>query len=130
MHVRIRKEAIDAIVDHARQTAPAECCGMLLGTTDSVVEAARARNLSEDANRFLIDPADHLRARREGRRSGLEVIGFYHSHPHSLAVPSETDLAEATYPNHLFLIVSPTEPPDVRVFELQDGAFLEREVIA
>lgn len=114
---------------HARSAAPAECCGMLLGTHDSIVDAARARNLSKDATRFLIDPADHIRVRRAGRASGLAVIGFYHSHPHSLPVPSDTDLAEATYPNHLLLIVNPTQSPAVRVFELLDGGFLEREVL-
>ena len=117
-------------MQHAREASPAECCGMLLGRSDSIVEAAAARNLSAHPHRFLIDPQDHIRARREGRERGLDVIGFYHSHPHSPAVPSETDLAEAAYPHHHFLIVSlATELPEVRVFELRDGAFEEREFV-
>lgn len=129
-HVGIRKAAFDAVVEQAREAAPAECCGMLLGSRGSIVEAAAARNLSPDANRFLVDPVDHIRVRREGRARGLDVIGFYHSHPHSPAVPSATDLAEAAYPDHLSLIVCPTEPPEVRLFELRDGAtFLERALI-
>ena len=101
---------------------------MLLGTGESILEAAAARNLSDNPNRFLIDPADHIRARRDGRERGLDVIGFYHSHPHSPAAPSDTDLAESAYPDHLFLIVRPTEPAEARVFELRDGAFLEKEL--
>ena len=95
----------DDIVAHARETAPAECCGLLVGTATAIVEAVRATNLSENPSRFLIDPKDHIRARREARARGLDVIGFYHSHPHSDAQPSATDLAEASYENHLYLIV-------------------------
>ena len=65
------------------------------------------RNLSDDPNRFLLDPKDHIDARRAARARGLEVVGFYHSHPHSEPEPSIADLAEATYPGYLYLIVRP-----------------------
>ncbi len=84
------------------------------------------RNLAGDPNRFLIDPEEHIAARREGRRRGLELVGFYHSHPHSPAVPSATDLAEAAYPGHLYAIVSlVAEPALVRLYRLESGRFVE-----
>jgi desampylase len=127
--VGLGRAAHDDIIAHARETAPAECCGLLIGSKGAgqvIVESARARNIAADPNRFEIHPEDHLRVRRDARQRGLEVLGFYHSHPHSPATPSPTDLAEATYPGHLYLIVSlDTEPAEVRLYRLENGAFEE-----
>jgi proteasome lid subunit RPN8/RPN11 len=124
--VILRQAALDTVVSHARETAPAECCGVLLGTAGVVHEARPARNLATDPNRFLIDPKDHIDARRDARARQLEVVGFYHSHPHSAAVASATDVAEATYAGHLYLIVGlADETPDVRLFRFEAGAFVE-----
>jgi proteasome lid subunit RPN8/RPN11 len=128
--VIVCRAALDAAIAHARETAPAECCGMLLGTPDVVMEARPARNLATDPNRFLIDPKDHIDARREARARAFDVVGFYHSHPHSAAVPSETDLAEASYPHHLYLIVGLAgEQPDSRLYRLEDRGFREENCL-
>src|SRR5262249_32741628 len=109
--------AIAEIVAHARQAAPAECCGLLLGRGETIVESDRARNIATRPTRFEIDPQDHIDRRREARTRGLDVVGFYHSHPASAPIPSETDRAQAAYPNHLYLIVGLTsDPPEVRLF--------------
>jgi proteasome lid subunit RPN8/RPN11 len=124
--VIVRRAALDAVVSHARETAPAECCGVLLGAPEAVIDARPARNLATDPNRFLIDPKDHIDARREARARGLDVVGFYHSHPHSAAVPSAVDLEEASYPDHLYLIVGlASERPEVRLYRLTTGAYFE-----
>ena len=122
--IRVARAAIDAIVAHAREAAPAECCGLLLGTASTVAEAARMTNIADDpGSRFVIDPKDHIDGRRRARTRGHEVVGFYHSHPLSPARPSPADLAEAAYPGHLYVIVSLVdEPPDVRLFQLDEGA--------
>ena len=122
---------LEHIVAHAREAQPAECCGLLLGSGSTIAEAVRTRNASDDPNRFLIDPQAHIEARREARGRDLGVIGFYHSHPHSPAEPSSTDLKEASYPDHLYLIVSPaTDPPEIQLFKLVAGNFLEVPFIA
>src|SRR5438552_2120995 len=94
----IRHETLEVIMAHARAAAPGECCGILIGNDDSIDEAVRAQNIADGPSRFLIDPKDHIDARRAARGRGLEVLGFYHSHPHSPAWPSPTDVAEAAYP--------------------------------
>jgi proteasome lid subunit RPN8/RPN11 len=115
---------------HSCDAAPAECCGILLGSAGTIIEAVRARNQSANPNRYHIDPADHLAARREARRRGLEVVGFYHSHPHSVAEPSPTDIAEATYPSHIYAIVSLAgEPAQVRLYLLEGGSFREEPFV-
>jgi len=116
---------IDGIVAHARDSVPAECCGLLLGGADTVLAAAPARNIADDpARRFLIDPKDHIDGRRHARDRGLQVVGFYHSHPVSPAEPSAADLAEASYPGHLYVIVSlAAATPNVTVYRFDAGNF-------
>jgi proteasome lid subunit RPN8/RPN11 len=121
--IRVNRTAIEAVVAHAREAAPAECCGLLLGH-DTIVEAVRTRNIATVPTRFLIDPKDHIDRRRDARQRGLDVIGFYHSHPRSPAWPSEADRAEAAYPGHLYFIVSlAADVPDLRLFRYAEGNF-------
>src|SRR5262249_34898830 len=115
-----------AVIAHAKECQPRECCGILLGTADHIGEAVRAANLAESTTRFLIDPKAHIEARRTARTRGLKVVGFYHSHPHSAALPSETDLAEAEYPECVHLIVGFVEGrPEIRIFNYADGRAME-----
>ena len=121
------RAVIDAVVSHARSAAPDECCGLLLGAEGRVVDARPARNAADDARRrYVLDPKDHFDGRRDARARGLDVIGFYHSHPRSPAAPSESDRAEATYDGHLYLIVGlAAEPPEVALYRVERGNFLE-----
>ena len=117
---------MDAIVRHAREAAPAECCGVLIGSAQFVEEACAARNVAERPDaRFLIDPQDHFAAIRHARERGFSVVGFYHSHPRSAPEPSETDRAEASYPDHLHVIVSLAgDAPELRLYRYGGGNFL------
>jgi proteasome lid subunit RPN8/RPN11 len=126
----VRTGVLEAVVAHALGARPAECCGILLGRDDEIVEAVRTGNLAQSANRFLIDPRDHINVRRAARDRGLDVIGFYHSHPRSTGEPSATDLAEASYPNHLCLIVGlGSSPAEVRLYRLAGSGFLEMSFV-
>ena len=128
--MNISRASIDVIVAHAREAAPAECCGLLLGRGDEIVEAVRTRNIADQPARFLIDPKDHIDGRRDARRRGLAVVGFYHSHPHSPAEPSDADRAEANYADHLYLIVSlASNPPAMSVFTFERGNFRPLPVV-
>ena len=126
----IRQEALDVIVAHARAEAPAECCGMLIGRDASIDEAVRAKNIAAGPTRFLIDPKDHIDAIRAARHRGLEVLGFYHSHPHSPAWPSPTDVTEAAYPDSVYLIVSlERAAEDTRLFRIAQSGTIELPLI-
>jgi proteasome lid subunit RPN8/RPN11 len=98
---------------------------VLLGRGDTIIDSARARNVADDPlRRFMLDPKDHIGSRRQARERGLAVVGFYHSHPASPAEPSATDLAEAGYADHLYLIVSlAADAPEVSLFRLEGGNF-------
>jgi proteasome lid subunit RPN8/RPN11 len=126
----LKSEVVQAVVAHAREAAPAECCGVLLGAADEVVEAVRTRNIADRPTRFEIEPIDHIRAQKSARGRGLDIVGFYHSHPHSSAVPSETDIAQANYPDHLHLIVSlASDPPEARLYRYDGRNFVEEAFV-
>ena len=86
---------------HGEETYPHECCGILLGKSDSdnitVATLLRAGNTCTDSahNRYNIAPQELIAAQRQARKSGLDIVGFYHSHPDHPAQWSPTDFAEA-----------------------------------
>jgi proteasome lid subunit RPN8/RPN11 len=99
--LRLPPAIYDAIRAHGEETYPHECCGALLGrsTPDGwIVEASvRAGNTRTDSahNRYHIAPLELVRIERDARKQGLDIAGFYHSHPDHPAQWSPTDFAEA-----------------------------------
>ena len=123
--ITIVQRVLDDVRAHAEEDAPRECCGVLIGRPQAILESARALNLAEGTTRFLLDPRDHIRAMREARARQMDVIGFYHSHPRSRAYPSETDVAECGYAGALHLIAGQGENGgETRLFVI-DGATVE-----
>ncbi|MGE0706031.1 MAG: Mov34/MPN/PAD-1 family protein [Vicinamibacterales bacterium] len=113
-----------AIVEHAERERPRECCGVLVGRGREIVQAVPVENIAASPCRFLLDPKGHIDARRDARRLGLDVVGYYHSHPNSPAEPSATDAAGVTYTDAVYAIVSLAGPmPVLRLFEWQEGKF-------
>jgi len=127
--ISIPQHVLDAVVAHARAEAPNECCGLLLGRAGAIDEALPARNVRRSPAAFQVDPVDHFAAIRRTRAEGREILGAYHSHPHSAALPSATDIAEAHYPEFLHLIVSLAGPaPEVRGYHIRSGEAVEGEL--
>ena len=110
--LKISQNDYDAIRRHGEETYPHECCGVLLGTMDgderTVTSTARCGNTRNDSphNRYHIDPKELVRIQREGRERGLDIVGFYHSHPDHPARWSQTDLAEAHWIGCSYVITS------------------------
>ena len=124
--ITIVQRVLDDVWAHARAEAPRECCGMLVGTGDHILESVRATNLESGTTRFQIDPGDHMRALREARAKRLDVVGFYHSHPRSRAYPSETDIAESGYADAFHLIAGVAEHGnDTRLFRIGRDSVIE-----
>jgi|SRR5690348_1739192 len=102
----------DAIRQHGEQTYPHECCGVLLGHADqegrTVTRTVRCGNTRADSphNRYHIAPSELVRIQRQAREEGLEIVGFYHSHPDHPARWSQTDLAEAHWIGCSYVITS------------------------
>jgi proteasome lid subunit RPN8/RPN11 len=103
-----------AIRRHGEATYPHECCGVLLGLTanglNEVHEAVEAGNTRTDSahNRYHISPRELIGIQRQGRGRGLDIVGFYHSHPDHPAQWSKTDFAEAHWLGCSYVITAVT----------------------
>jgi proteasome lid subunit RPN8/RPN11 len=99
--LKVSDPVYEAIRQHGEETYPHECCGVMLGRVEAavneVVEVVRAGNTRTDSahNRYHIAPQELIRIQRQGREKGLDIVGFYHSHPDHPAQWSPTDFAEA-----------------------------------
>ena len=132
--MQVRPEAVDAIVAHARRDSPRECCGLLIGNELEVFEAVAAVNVAVDPIRnYQVSPVDHftqIKRCRDMASSGaaaVNVIGAYHSHPHSVPEPSPTDL-DGAFGDFLYVIAGPVEGSaqlELRAYRLQVGRFTD-----
>jgi proteasome lid subunit RPN8/RPN11 len=99
--LKLSESIYNALRTHGEETYPHECCGVLLGRShegvNEVEKAVRAGNTRTDSahNRYSIAPQELVRIQRQGRERGLDIVGFYHSHPDHPAQWSKTDFAEA-----------------------------------
>jgi len=127
MVLRIAQAQMESIRGHGARDYPSECCGALLGKVEGeskqVMEVVALKNLRHDPgqaqqllpvddlareterNRFLIDPLEQLRMEKDARSRGLDVLGYYHSHPDHPARPSVYD-REHAWPWYSYIIVS------------------------
>ena len=114
---------LNEIVAHAHDDAPDECCGLLVGVAGRIDEAVRTPSLERSPNRYQVDPAAHFALIKRLRGTERTIIGAYHSHPHSAAEPSPSDIGEAYDPELIYVIVSLTGvEPDVRAWRIREGA--------
>jgi len=94
--------------------------------SDRIVKFFPCRNVEKSARIYTIDPKDHLRAERAAEDAGLEIRGVMHSHTHTEAYPSPTDVAAAPDPEWHYLIVTlKREKPEVRSYRIVDGSIAE-----
>jgi len=137
----IRQTELDSIRRHGEETYPHECCGVMLGRIEGeerVVEAVlRAGNTRVDSphNRYNIDPRELVRIQRESRERGLDIVGFYHSHPDCPAQWSQTDLTEAHWIGCSYAITSVekgratiTNSFDLQGAGEEDKRFIDEEI--
>jgi len=119
------------MVAHARAEFPNECCGLLAGRDGRVLRVYRGRNVDESPYTYRLDERQLLQFLREMDNEGLDIVGIYHSHTASEAVPSRTDVARAFYPEAVYVIISlkNQQYPVVRGFRIADGAVAEEDVI-
>ena len=125
--MKIRRFALEAIQAHGAEGYPNEICGVMLGPQGdhTVTEVRRARNIivERSRDRYEIDPLDHIRIQREADDAGLDIVGYYHSHPDHPARASVFD-TERAWSGYVYLIVSieKGKPVDANAFVAeQDG---------
>ncbi len=130
--LNISASALEQIGAHAISCYPEEACGLLIGqpASNTVLEFHSCVNVAQSARVYTLNPLQHLRIERDAENRGLEVIGVVHSHTHTEAYPSSTDVAQAPDPAWHYMIVTlmrgTSEP---RSFRLVDGQVSEEAVV-
>jgi proteasome lid subunit RPN8/RPN11 len=111
--LRIPNPALEELRRHGEETYPHECCGALLGTIEdggaiTVSSVARCGNTRTDSpqNRYNIDARELMTIQRHALKTGVDIVGFYHSHPDHPACWSPTDLADAYWIGCSYVITS------------------------
>lgn len=106
--LRIPQTVIDQIGEHVIAGYPHEACGLLVGkgSLGEVLEFHPTENVAKSARVYTINAKQHLLIERDAEGRGLEVMGVVHSHTHTEAYPSPTDVAQAPDPTWHYMIVT------------------------
>ena len=131
--MNISKEIIDQLIAQARQDAPNETCGYLLGVSidgvDTVTENYWMENIDHSPEHFSFAPKDQFAALKYARSKGLRILANWHSHPASPSRPSQEDLRLANDPTIRYAILSLLDgEPKLNSFKIIKGEVVEREV--
>lgn len=124
------RKYIEEMIAHAREEAPYEACGLLLGQEGRAVRLYRAANADKSPITYQLEPEEQFRIFMEMEEKGLDLWGIYHSHPTSPAYPSARDIKRAYFPESLYLIISLAgREPEVRAFLIVEGEVREEELL-
>jgi proteasome lid subunit RPN8/RPN11 len=139
--LEINEQNLIKIREHGERDYPFECCGLMLGgfeaagrkVVNETYQISNAREEEAKRNRFLIRPEELLRGEKYARDKGLDVVGFYHSHPDDRAVPSQYDLEHA-WPTYSYIVVAVENgrAADLRSWEMESdrSRFNEEEIVS
>jgi len=120
----------DALVEHSWSDFPYEVCGLLGIRADGSLVHYPIENAERSMTYYVMAPKPLLRAMREIEDEGWG-LAIYHSHTHTQAYPSQTDIRLAAYPDATYLIVTlqDRDHPDIRAFSIRDGVVTEKRVV-
>jgi proteasome lid subunit RPN8/RPN11 len=118
------------IAEHGLRAFPNEACGLLAGRDGVPSKFLALSNLDASPVSYRLDAREQLQAFERIEDEGLELVGIVHTHTHSEAYPSETDVNLAFYPDAAYLIMSLTdrERPELRAFRIVDEAITQEEL--
>lgn len=137
MNLKLKRDGLRAIDGHALKNFPRECCGLLLGKFEKnvieVKEVVEAENVLDSPVAFEVDAELVFKVIKRVEKSGLELVGIYHSHPNIAAYVSSRDSEiMKLWPGVAWLIVSAARERVVerRAYILKDGGIEELEIVA
>ncbi len=118
------------MIEHAKRESPLECCGILGGKEKTVQKAFELKNGEESTVRYSMSPQEQLKVFEEMEKESMEMIAIYHSHPHTIPFPSETDVKMAFYPEVSSIIISLKDEtnPVVKAFRIGKEAIYLEEI--
>ncbi len=122
---RMQSTLLRDMLEHAERESPRECCGLLAGDDGIIDRHYPLPNVSaEPCRRYFAELRALLGALQDIRARAAELLGIYHSHPHSAPEPSPADIEQAFYPECVYFIIGPRKiHPCLRAFRLVEGRF-------
>ena len=128
MALTITEEAYNSLLNQARNDAPIESCGYLLGPDEeTVTQNYQMTNIDHSPEHFSFAPREQFEALNYARRNGLKIVGNWHSHPASPSRPSAEDIKLAHDPDIYYFILSlAEETPVFNAFKIQNGEVIDR----
>ena len=135
MSLTLSESDYTALLKHAEKERPNEACGLLAGSGGRVCRVYPVENIHHSPTVYEMDPAQQLAAFLDLEAASWELTGIYHSHPAGPAGPSPTDIAQAYYPESVYVIVSPLPAASgggawqVRGFSIEAGDVREVPVV-
>ena len=128
--VQIEQRFHDEMIAHALENDSIECCGVLAGTGGKFEKLFRMTNIENSPYRFSWDSKELIKVWNEMESNDWEHRGVYHSHTHSEAYPSSTDVRLAAWPEAYYIIVTlmDKENPSMRAFRIVEGEVSEEDV--
>jgi proteasome lid subunit RPN8/RPN11 len=131
--LELSADALDQLVAHCVRALPHEGCGLLVGDPDAhrATMVIPTDNAARSELVYEIDPHELLVADRVAADLGLELVGAFHSHTHTEAYPSPTDVAKAVDPSWHWVVVSlRDQEPVVRSYSIRDGVIVEEPIVS
>jgi len=127
--MKIRKDIVAGMIEHAKKLAPIEACGYLASQDGVVIKHYELTNIDNSEEHFSFDPKEQFATVKDARTNDLEVCAVYHSHPATPARPSQEDIKLAYDPNISYVIVSLADDgEDVKSFKIKDAQVAPEDV--
>jgi len=135
--LELEKRYTDEMIAHAQEDSPNECCGILAGDRSRVVKLYRMTNTEHSPYRYNMDAKELMATNREIDDNDWDLLAIYHSHTHSPAYPSDTDVRLSTWPDgrsiwpaayYILVSLMDHSNPAVRAFRIVDGQVIEEEL--
>ena len=135
--LELERQYADEIVAHALEEDPNECCGILAGQDGRVTRLYRMTNTEHSPYRYNMDGKELYLTYHEIDDNGWDLLAIYHSHTHTEAHPSATDVRMATWPDgksiwpeayYILVSLMDKRSPAIRAFRIEDGTISEQEL--
>ena len=125
--IQISKEDQHTVLEVMLKVYPFEACGFMAGNNNKVSRLYPVENVLKSPHAYYMDPNQQLEAMLDLEERGLQMLAIYHSHPHGPEIPSASDIAQATYPDSAYVIISlaDKQQPSFRAFNIVDGQVKE-----
>ena len=118
--MKIKKDILKKMIDHAIAETPLESCGYLAGNSDTITHFYPMTNIDKSKEHFSFDPKEQFQVVKDARKNNLTLLSVYHSHPETPARLSEEDIRLLNDPNMIYIIVSlANNTHDVKAYQIK-----------